>query len=151
MLWTVLQRRLPSMGMIIFSWLLIGCGKSSGPELVEVTGTVTLDGKPLSNAVIYFLPNLDKGTKGPTASAVLDAEGKYRLSSPGGKSGVIKGHHFVTLICQENGVREVEPNVFVRIEGKCLLPARYSYEKTSKLVAEVAKSDTIDFELTTKP
>jgi hypothetical protein len=34
-------------------WAMLGCGKS-GPELVPVSGTVTLDGEPLAEGFLYF-------------------------------------------------------------------------------------------------
>lgn len=44
----------------VFTWLLlaiaclqIGCGPA-GPPMHQVTGTVTLDGKPMATGVIYF-------------------------------------------------------------------------------------------------
>ncbi len=130
--------------------LVCGCAsRSSGPELVAVTGTVTLDGKPLQNGIIRFLPDVDRQTSGPIASAVLNKEGQFSLMSPGGRAGVVAGHHFVTLICDELPVHEVSPGVFTNGDKTCLLPKRYADEKTSELTAEVpAGGGVIDFALT---
>jgi hypothetical protein len=59
--------------------LLAGCGPG-GPTLGKVTGKVTLDGKPLPNVAVTFMP-----TEGGSASGITDASGNYELSHPNGK------------------------------------------------------------------
>jgi hypothetical protein len=53
---------------------LAGCG---GPNLSPVSGTVTLDGEPLENAIVAFVP--DAG--GTSATGTTDATGAYKLVS----------------------------------------------------------------------
>ena len=55
---------------------MTGCG-DSGPEVVPVEGTVTLDGKPLANKSLLFTPIDD--TAGHGAGGTSDAEGRYTL------------------------------------------------------------------------
>src|ERR1051326_651118 len=55
----------------------VGC--SRGPEFVAVEGVVTLDGKPLPEVEVVFLPNSEKGNTGPRAAAYTDKEGHYNL------------------------------------------------------------------------
>jgi hypothetical protein len=57
---------------------IIGCG--SGTRLGNVTGTVTLDGKPLEGVSVAFMPE-----QGGVASGVTDASGKYELTHTDGK------------------------------------------------------------------
>jgi hypothetical protein len=59
--------------------LLGGCGK--GYKIVEASGTVTLDGKPLSGAYIYTQPVGGKETPlpGPGSMAKTDSEGHVAL------------------------------------------------------------------------
>src|SRR5437660_1361135 len=50
------MRGIPSIGLLIISLGLLavtGCGKS-GPQVVPVSGTVTLDGEPLAEGFLYF-------------------------------------------------------------------------------------------------
>jgi hypothetical protein len=63
---------------------LTGCGPG-GPALGKVTGLVTLDGKPLPNASVSFMPIGEGGV----ATGVTDASGKYELSHPSGKGAVV--------------------------------------------------------------
>ena len=63
-----------------------GCSKSS---LIPVTGTVTLDGKPLDGAAISFVPAVapdsDTAPAGQTpANGQTDASGKFTMGSVGG-------------------------------------------------------------------
>jgi len=54
------------------SAFLTGCGGSSAPT---VTGTVTMDGQPLSNAQVTFTP----ADGGQTAIGKTDSSGKFEL------------------------------------------------------------------------
>jgi len=63
--------------------LLIGCG-DAGPRTYPVSGTVTFDGKPVSDGDIFFIP-ADAGI-GPDAGKIVDGvfdarakEGKCRV------------------------------------------------------------------------
>ncbi|MCA9117220.1 MAG: hypothetical protein KDA79_19255 [Planctomycetaceae bacterium] len=111
-------------------------------------GQVTLDGTPVTNGIVRFLPDRDAGTSGPIASAVLDENGKYELLSPGNRSGAVVGSHLVTVICNDLGVREVSEGVFEDTGEKCLVPGKYATETTSGLRATVEEGpNTIDFKL----
>lgn len=59
----------------------IGCG-SSGPPMGTVSGTVTMSGKPVSGATVYF------GGKNGTGSGITDDDGKYSASVPVGDAKV---------------------------------------------------------------
>ena len=74
--------------------LVLGCG--SGPKLVPVSGTITLDDEPLGNVKIITQPlgNPDDTTPGFGSFAVTDAEGHFSLelqSDP--RPGAIPGEH----------------------------------------------------------
>ncbi|MBN2294871.1 MAG: hypothetical protein JXM70_20755, partial [Pirellulales bacterium] len=64
--------------IVLGTIVLTGCG-DSGPKLVPVEGTVTLDGKPLANKSLMFVP-ID-GTSGHGAGGSTDAGGKYTLQA----------------------------------------------------------------------
>ena len=63
--------------------VMIGCGPS-GPRVYEVTGTATLDGTPIPEGDIVFLP--EEKAFGPDAGKIVD--GKYRAEVKGGKKTV---------------------------------------------------------------
>lgn len=87
-------------------WLIVaGCGGGS-VEVVEVSGTVRQDGKPLPEVGIVFSPDPEKigqehllaGAK--HSYAITDKDGKYRLQYSGGNPefGAEVGWHRITAI-----------------------------------------------------
>lgn len=80
--------------------LIIALGCGSKVKLVPVSGTVTLDDKPLSNVKIITQP-IGKGddlVPGPGSFAVTDAEGRFTLelqSEP--RPGAIPGEHVIRM------------------------------------------------------
>jgi hypothetical protein len=73
-----------------------GCG---GREFAEVEGRVTLDGNPLTDIEIVFLPDPAKGNPGNSASAFTDTDGRYRLhATRDNRDGTVLGPHRVVVI-----------------------------------------------------
>jgi len=64
---------------------LAGCSGASG---VTMTGTATLDGKPLDNATLEFAP-LDKGQGGEVT--MTDAQGNFKILPDKRKKGLVPG------------------------------------------------------------
>ena len=122
---------------------LLGCGGASDqPELGTVSGTVTLDGEPVADAKIQFLP-----TEGGRPSfGTSNAEGVFTLNYNAASPGATIGPHIVTITTfkQEElkpGVPGYQPGVEERIPKK--------YWENSELKQVVAAGDNqIDFALT---
>lgn len=78
--------------------LIAGCGGGSdGPSLIDVEGTITLDGEPLGNAAISFLP-AGAGVDGTSPSyGKTDANGQYSLEYSISESGAIAGKYRVAI------------------------------------------------------
>ncbi len=72
-------------------------GKAYLPPLGQVTGTVTLNGKPVENAMVWFhpiQPSADKGDKKKRVSSsggATDATGHYELRYVGEATGAVVG------------------------------------------------------------
>jgi hypothetical protein len=81
-------------GFLLYSaFTLQGCGGSGDmPEIGQVSGTVTLDGKPLPGALIKFKPDV-----GRVSAAVTDAEGRYTLQYKKDVYGTKLGTNTVSL------------------------------------------------------
>ena len=110
----------------------IGCSGGDRPELGRVQGTVTLDGKPLSGAVVMFLPE-----SGRPAVANTDSAGKYDLIYTHGVNGAKVGPNTVRVVWPDDGPAPVP------------IPAKYNDE--SQLKKDVkAGSNTFDLKLDSK-
>jgi len=83
------------LALITLSLFFIGCGgggASDAPDLGQVSGVVTMDGKPLEGAMVTFEPTGAAASMGKT-----DAEGKFTLSYLNGKQGAAIGTHTVRV------------------------------------------------------
>jgi len=76
------RTRVPTLLVLL---LVCGCGAPKAPEIIPVTGSLTINGKPLAKATVKFLPVADGLGGNFTASGVTDEEGKFTLALPGDK------------------------------------------------------------------
>lgn len=142
--------------------LLFGCGEAPKPGRgVPVSGTVTLGGKPLAEADVYFTNETFVGV------AKTDAEGRYRLVQ-----GALPGNNRVSISKYEGGQSPALANPQPGDDGmdagqmaaaemgwgamkkksngpKQLVPADYSNPSTTKLTCSVPPegAEGLDFNL----
>jgi hypothetical protein len=83
-----------SLSLMLFA--TAGCGKAS--SLAEVSGTVTLNGKPLPGVLVTFYPIAEKGDQ-PLAMSfgTSDDNGKFTLTCQDNRPGAFVGKHRVTV------------------------------------------------------
>ncbi|QDV71091.1 hypothetical protein Poly24_48240 [Rosistilla carotiformis] len=122
-----------SLPVAILAICCLGCSED-GPELGAVTGTVTLDGQPLSGALVTLAPESGRSSSGRT-----DEAGHYELKFTFDRAGAHVGSHLVRITTAGN------PESEARSEEK--LPARYNSETELKAQVE-SGSNQLDFELT---
>lgn len=127
------------------TWLVVaalGCGESDGLKRHSVSGSVTVDGKPLENGLITFVP---KGFEGPPVGGPIK-DGAYSIRS---QDGPVAGEHSVSVYSPIPSGKKVadgnDPKVLVD-ELFESIPAKYN-DKT-ELKADVGKSRSFDFTLT---
>jgi hypothetical protein len=128
-------------GAILFTALTCaGCG---GPDNVgRVSGKVTLDGQPLSGAIVQFEPLAGNSPSG----AITDSSGQYSLRYTREVEGAEIGEHRVRITTFSAGDPDAEPPK-PRVPEK--LPARYNAK--TELTAKVERgSNTHDFPLESK-
>jgi hypothetical protein len=88
------QRSL-TVSILLVSALAVGCGGQF--QVVPVSGTVTLDGKPLEDATVTFTP-VKGGEDSPISTGRTDKNGKYNLSVVADESsGAVVGQHTVGI------------------------------------------------------
>ncbi|MFO1064461.1 MAG: carboxypeptidase regulatory-like domain-containing protein [Pirellulales bacterium] len=124
---------------------LIGCG-SSGPQLVDVSGKVTVDGKPVPNAIVTFNP-LTPG--GSNSLGKTDAQGFYRLEFSQDKKGAMVGEHDVDIVAKKISKNDLPDDGSVVSTEFVEIPAKYRKRGSLKVKVE-NKSNTINFELDSK-
>lgn len=111
--------------------LTVGCRRR--PDLVPVSGRVTLDGKPLEFGGVMFQPDA-----GPSALAAIGPDGRFTLRYRGRADGAVVGRNRVVVTAYESeqpGYRpppDAEPSA-----GRCLVPEKYTSVSTTDIVVDV--------------
>jgi len=129
--------RAPSILFLTIGLILTGC-TGSGVPLGKVTGTIRLDGHPLKDALVKFIPV----SGGRTALGNTDHNGRYEMrytaSSTGSPVGKVKVEITTAMEYQdEQGRTQHRPE---------LLPDRY-HQKSELLVDVTQRSNHLDFDL----
>lgn len=114
--------------------LLGGCQtkKSIETEIVRVSGMLTLDGEPLADANLVFIPFQASGERdslAPVSLATTDAQGNYSLRITVQTEGAVVGWHYV-LISKINRPKNAEPTPAPK-------PARKSEDLQVRLLAQI--------------
>lgn len=119
----------------LFATLVIGCG--GGPKLLPVAGVVTLDGQPIADAGVLFVPV----EGGAPASGATDSAGRFRLSTTN-RSGVLAGRYRVAVNKQDivggGNVSALPTHAAKDMPVKWIVPQKYSRTETSGLEAAVS-------------
>ena len=133
--------------------LALGCAQNSQPDygslnLVDISGTVRMEGKALANMEIRFV-DMEEGIY---SFGVTDDNGNYKLMLDSRKSGIIPGKKRVLFVAKSKGEAdmsqedtEAESKSSVKAKGS-VVPACYGQE--SKIEVEVKGAETqFDFDL----
>jgi hypothetical protein len=111
-----------------------GCGDDR-PERVPVSGTVTIDGAPLTYGSIMFVNSSTR----PAGSAI-DSQGRFTLSCYEAADGAVVGKHRVRIIAAEPYGDDAV---------RWLAPKKYANANTSGIELEVTvPGDDLKIELT---
>jgi hypothetical protein len=144
--------------LLLGSIWVAGCGRG-GPDVVSVTGLVTLDGGPVEGAIVTFNPSDPSGV---FATGITTADGRFRLNpiAAGGKpgSGAVAGEYVVTIAKVEtppaapaanpDDPSVSEASVRKAPKPKYIVPKDYGSKETSGLTATVGSgSNDFTFEL----
>lgn len=100
----------------------LGCSKAGRLETEAVSGTVSLDGKPLTVGTVIFTPEMGRAATGP-----IRADGSYTLGTYRPDDGAILGRHRVTVMARENPPASTGGGgpPMLAPAGKWLIPAFY--------------------------
>jgi hypothetical protein len=112
-----------------------GCGRPS-----SLSGTVTLDGKPLDEAAVVFFPQEQEAE---TVVGQTDANGRFVITPAAGRS--IAYGMYKVIVSKREQPTQAQINAF--ITPKELLPAKYSDLAKTELVVKVASGADVDLQL----
>lgn len=144
--------------------ILVAGGCSGDSRVAGVSGTVTLDGKPIGDAAVAFVPK----DGGRPAFGITDADGNFELTTFASGDGALIGSHSVTVTPTDDESEAPSPDISgaeddslssVAAEFKpkkrpkrSQIPDRYSNQDTSGLEFEVQpdKENLADFTLSSK-
>lgn len=147
-------------GICVVLLIAAGCGGGSKKTLSQVSGTVLLDGKPLSGAMVNF----HNVSGGRGAYGTTDASGNFTLDTSRTEHGADPGNYHVTVDKPAGGAKPAPTFEQMQSDADAgkepdaaqiasALPARYQDANGgSGLTATVdAKADNkFKFELTSK-
>ncbi|MCC9608302.1 Ig-like domain-containing protein [Blastopirellula sediminis] len=130
---------------LLLCLLAIGCGQD-GPDLAEVSGVITIDGKPLQGAVVSFSPAQPGGSP---SYGQTDVEGKYLLFFSRDRTGAMPGTHNVTIETQKLGQEDQQAlrDAGLPVPEYVAISSRYG--QIGALTANVAPGENeVNLELT---
>jgi hypothetical protein len=143
--------RILLLASLLCSLTFAGCG-SEGPELADVSGLVSLDGRPIAGAVLTFRPKFPGGT--PSYGGT-DENGHYTLNYTDTKAGALIGEYDVDIeppkkLSRDDIADLKSQGLPIPDQGAIVkIPAKYRGENA--LIAKVEPGrNTIDFLLDTK-
>jgi hypothetical protein len=147
------MRTLARVAVCCLAAALAGCGDSKPYKTADVSGRITLDGKPLAGARVIFNPIHDPkdGALGrPEAYGTTDADGRYTLETAFRDRGATVGPNRVTVSTIKREANPANPEA-IKIVAPERVPLRYSNAK-DMLKFEVTDkgSDSANFDLTSK-
>jgi hypothetical protein len=138
---------------IVLVLVPVGCsGTLSYTQNESVEGTVTLDGVPVANAVVQFVPDVDPSTQAPMSSGYTDEKGHFSLTCDNKKSGAVVGKHNVVVLPGRGGTADAEEAKEGKEVGRgkiAPVPGVYAVAAKTPLKIEVtADRHTYDLTLT---
>jgi len=155
-------------GLVLLVFTAAGCGGKYTP--VPVSGVVTLDGKPVEGATVYFYPVGDE-REGRPATGNTDKNGEYHLSTMKPRDGALRREYKIVVHKNVPTIPNLKiPDFPDTLEGKSArqdfmyntfeakgiqpfknaLPVKYGDSNSTPLTCKVTGAMTVPLELTSK-
>ena len=113
--------------------MIAGCGSGN----VQVTGTVLLDGKPLPDASVLFMPKLG----GRPATGKTDSAGQFKLTTDQQDDGARPGEYAVAVNAISVKYEKSADGSEFAEQDTWIAPQRYSKPETSGLTVTISASE----------
>ncbi len=121
--------------LLLPAWLfLAGCGEQE-PEPFPVTGTLLIGGQPAEGAMVRFHP-VNAGPDSVRPFGMVDAEGRFQLTSQVANDGAMPGDYKVTVEWRPPKFRPSAPDGPDRLQG------RYANPETSQISVTIQDQPT---------
>lgn len=128
---------LPALAVCCLTAMILGCGSNNRLATAPVSGTVTLDGKPLPYGQVVFQPLNGRIAKGSIE------DGRFTLGTYEAADGAVMGRHRVSVSARKKLEGEEPGAPGVPRFGPSLIPERYDDSAASGLEFEVVSGDNI--------
>lgn len=135
--------------LFVLASLFVGCTGNSNPEIIKVTGKVTLDGEALPGAIVEITPITPRirpdGSGGAGAGGETDDRGAYSLKYSDGRVGAEPGNYLVRITkpsrrADREAGNAPPPNI----------PAEYNTDTTLEMEVTKEGPNEFNFELKSK-
>lgn len=137
-------------GALTLVGALSGCG-TGAPRVAQVSGRVTLDGKPLPKASVTFVPMATRQNEnpGPTAQGMTDDQGRYQLSVDVSTPGAVVGacRIYITTILSDPATDDRDAGGPIR-KVRDKVPTRYNMATELTFDVPAGGTDRANFDLT---
>jgi len=135
--------------ILILGFLGPGCGEGDELPREAVSGTVTLDGKPLEKGTIQFAP-VAGGQGAAVEGGGMIESGKYSIPRD---RGLVPGNYHVAIYSGGSGAPARGPNGPVTggpAPNKETIPTNYNAKTTLKAEVKKGGPNDFQFDLTSK-
>ena len=122
-----------------FAVALVGCGGPDGPKLATVTGTITIDGKPVSGAGIQLISQEPNGS---VAYGMTDESGQYEMAFGQKRKGAFPGKNKVILNSDSRISVGGE-----KYDGSEVFPPKYNTKSEEFVNVKEGESNVFDFKV----
>jgi len=132
------MNRLLALAGSLLALHIAGCGGADIPEVGEVSGTVTVDGKPAPGILVSFVPK----EGGRPSSGITDDNGYYELQYSPNAMGALIGSHTVSIVQEEPSTVDNPGDRSAPLVPKSSIPKEHL--ETKKEVEVKEGDNTID-------
>ncbi|MDR0521766.1 MAG: hypothetical protein LBH00_07930 [Planctomycetaceae bacterium] len=129
--------------IIVTITIISGCGNPQGR--LSVSGTVTLDGEPITEGSISFEPVGEQAVKVRSGTIIL--KGKYEVP---GKSGLVPGEYLASISAQQATGTKIKTGMGEVDEVIDLIPPAYGSDSKQRITVTETGKQTFDFPIKTK-
>ena len=121
---------------------LSGCGGKSGPTLVQLSGTILFEGRPIPPGTLTFVP---KEGQGPTATGTITDAGHFTVSTHHPGDGITPGSYRIRIESWET------PPTMGGPPPKSAVPEKYTNMNTTDLTLNVPNERETIIEIVLNP